>query len=127
MFIIGGDMQAYLEKLTSLFTQPNLAKFSEKIKPDIIDMQNFRFYFTNPVFGIIILVTFLILSRSWGFKKSFSYCLVVSTILYLTTKIASYTSIPIEGSQILYADIIKFIALFIITLISIYYFLIRTK
>jgi len=123
----GGDMQAYLEKLTALFTQPNLAKFIEKIKPEIIDMQNFRFYFTNPVFGIIILVTFLILNRSWGLKKSFSYCLVVSAILYLTTKIASYTNIPIEGSQILYADIFKFISLFIITLISIYYFLIRTK
>ena len=120
-------MPLYLEKLTSLFTQPNLAKFIEKIKPDIYDLQNFRFYFNNPIFHLLILTAFLMLSKSWGLKKSFSYCLVVSSILYLTTRIVSNTSMPIEGSMIAYADIIKFIAIFIITLISIYYFLIKTS
>lgn len=120
-------MQAYLRKLTSIFTQPNLAASLELIQPDIQEMQNFRFYFSNPVFGFLILTVFLILAKFWGLKKSFSYCLVVSSTLYLTTKVTAHVNLPIEGSSITYADIIKFIAILIITLVSIYYFLIREK
>ena len=120
-------MQDYFRNLASIFTQPNLAATFETIQPDIQEMQNFRFYFSNPVFGILILAVFLILSKFWGLKKSFSYCLVVSSILYLTTKATIHTSLPIQNSTISYADIIKFIAILTIALISIYYFLIREK
>lgn len=120
-------MLAYLKKLTSIFTQPNLAESLKLIQPDVQEMQNFHFYFSNPIFGILILTTFLILARSWGLKKAFSYCLVVSSILYLTTKIIIHSSLPIEGSGVTYADIIKIIAIFILTLITIYYFFIENK
>jgi hypothetical protein len=121
------NMQLYFKKLASIFTRPNLASFLESIQPDIQELQNFHFYFSNPIFGLLILTAFLILAKSWGLKKAFSYCLVVSSILYLTTKIIIHTSLPIEGSMVTYADIIKLIAIFMITLISIYYFLIRNK
>lgn len=120
-------MQYYFGKLVSIFTQPNLAAALELIQPDIQEMQNFHFYFSNPVFGLFILIVFLILAKFWGLKKSFSYCLVVSSILYLTTKITAHANLPIEGSAISYADIIKFIAIFMIALISVYYFLIKDK
>ncbi len=120
-------MQHYFQELIAIFTQPNLASFLLLIQPDIQEMQNFRFYFSNPIFGLLILTTFLILSRSWGLKKSFSYCFVISSILYLTTKITIHLNLPIEGSAVTYADIVKFISIFIITLISIYYFFIRNK
>ena len=120
-------MQAYLRKLISIFTQPNLAASLGSIKPDIQEIQNFRFYFSNPVFGLLILAVFLILAKFWGLKKSFSYCLIVSSILYFTTRITARTNLPIEGSAVTYGDIIKFVAIFIITLISIYYFLIKDR
>jgi hypothetical protein len=120
-------MQLYFKKFASIFTQPNLASFLKTIQPDIEELQNFRFYFSNPVFGILILATFLILAKSWGFRKSFSYCFVVSSILYLTTKATLRLNLPIENSQVFYSDIIKFLGVFTITLITIYYFLIRNK
>ena len=120
-------MQRYFKELIAIFTQPNLADFLKLIQPDVQELQNFHFYFSNPIFGLLILTAFLILTRFWGIKKAFSYCLVVSSILYLTTKIIIHFSLPIEGSSVTYADIIKFISIFIITLISIYYFLIRNE
>lgn len=117
----------YFKKLTYLFTQPNLASFLESIQPDIQELRNFHFYFSNPIFGLLIILTFLILAKAWGFKKSFSYCLIVTSILYLTTRIIYSLTLPIESSQITYADIIKLIAILSISLISIYYFLIRNK
>jgi hypothetical protein len=120
-------MQLYLRKLASIFTQPNLASFLGTIQPDIQELQNFHFYFSNPIFGLLILAAFLILARSWGLKKAFSYCLVISSILYLTTKIIIHSSLPIEGSAVTYADIIKIVAIFILTLITIYYFFIENK
>jgi len=118
-------METYLKKIASLFTAPNLGEFYKQIEPDIQDIQNLRFYFSNPVFGLLIIVSFFMLYRIWGAKKSFSYCLLVSSILYLTTKITNQISLYIDGSGISYADIIKFISIFIITLISIYYFFMK--
>ncbi len=118
-------MEAYFNKLLSLFTAPNLGEFYKRIEPDIQDIQNLRFYFSNPVYGLLILTSFVVLYRLWGIKKSFSYCLVVSSLLYLMTKITSQANLYIDGSGISYADIIKFIFIFSLTLISIYYFLMK--
>jgi len=120
------EIQTYLEKLTALFKQPNLADFYQTIEPDIQAMQNFRFYFSNPIFAILILMIFLILTKLWGIKKSFSYCLILSSILYFTTRITAYTSLSINGSGVTYADIIKFIAIVFIALTSVYYFLMKS-
>ena len=119
------DMQSYFQKIASYFNERNLAVFIKKIQPDIQELQDFRFYFSNPVFGLLIFGYFLILSQRWGIKKSFSYCLLISSILYLTTKIICYTDLPINGSGLAYSDIIKFLSIIIIALISVYYFIMK--
>jgi len=121
------DIQAYAKELSAIFTQQNLQAFMKRIEPDIQNLQNFRFYLSNPVFLTLILAVFLILSRVWGFKRSFHYCLLVSSVLCLTTITISRTSMPIDGSGITYADIIKFLALTAISLITIYYFLMKAE
>ncbi len=115
----------YLKKLTVIFSEQNLAEFIKKIGPDIKNLQNFRFYFSNPILWLIILTALLILSRTWGLRKAFSYCLTVSIILFSTTRIIVHLNLPIDGAGITYADIIKFLAVTLIVLISVYYFLMK--
>ncbi|MBM3244908.1 MAG: hypothetical protein FJZ15_03850 [Candidatus Omnitrophica bacterium] len=93
--------------------------------PEMQKLQSFEITFDNPVFTILILSTFLILAKLWGVKKSFSYCLAVSVILYFASKAAMNTNIPLNSSGFSVADLIKLFTFFLIALISIYYAMIK--
>jgi len=95
------------------------------IQPHINELQNFKFSFGNPVFGFLILLALLLLSKVWDLKKSFSYCLTVASTLYLTSIITTHMTRSIDSTTITYADIIKGIAIIIIVAITIYYIFIK--
>ena len=117
--------QLFLKKLFSSFTSINLTNLFKSTQPYIEELQNFHFYFSNPVFDLLILIVFLLLFKTWGLKKTFSYCLIISSILYLTTRIMSHIDMPIDSGEITYGAIIKILAIFAICIISIYYFFLK--
>jgi len=119
-------IQIIRRNLASSLTKENIASLKQSIQLHINQLQNFQFSFNNPLFAILILLALLMLSGIWGFKKAFSYCLLVSAILYLTSRLALHTNIQItEGAMITYADIWKGLAIFIIILVTIYYGIVR--
>jgi len=119
------NIQLFLEKLSSFFTLENLRNLFKSAQPYIQELQDFHFYFSNPVFVLLILICLLSLYKPWGLKKAFSYCLLISSILYLTTRITVHMNTSIDGGEVTYAAIIKFISIFIISVVSIYYFFVK--
>ena len=51
--------------------------------PYIKDIQNYNFYFQNPVFWVFFMVLFLMLEIGWSWSpgKAFSFCTIVAFIL----------------------------------------------
>jgi len=95
--------------------------------PHIDEIQNLKISFSNPVFGLFIILTLLLLSQIWGLKKAFSYCFTVASILYLTSKITIHLAISIDTTALTYADIIKAIAIILIIIITIYYIFVKSE
>lgn len=119
-------IQTIRNNLASILTEENVTGLKQSIQLHINQLQNFQFFFNNPIFVIIVLLALLMLSGIWGFKKAFSYCLIVSVTLYLASRLVANTNIQVtEGATITYADVWKGLAIFIIILVTIYYGIIR--
>ncbi len=97
------------------------------LKPRVEELLRLQFNFDNPVYGLALLTALIILSRKWGLKKAFSYCLLTASVLYLSTRISATLNVPIEGSGVTYADVIRGAGLFILVVVTIYYFFIRNE
>ena len=92
----------------------------------LYDLRNFHFSFSNPLFWGFLIVVFSILSRFWGAKKSFSFCLIIAVVLLATTKLQGFT-INMTAAPI-YAFIpllIRIFSLFAIAIIVLYYTVIK--
>jgi len=89
------------------------------------ELRNFHFLLSNPLLWIIFFVSFLILSSQWGAKKSFSFCLIITVVLVVTTAIESYVPNTPGVSELFDFTIVKLISIFIIMLISIYYVFVK--
>jgi len=113
--------------LTIFFSPQGLHAFSQSVNLHFRELQNFRFLFSNPVFDLIILLTFFILSRSWGLKKAFSYCLIVSVTLNLASRTMIYLNNLLGHPLGSYQMLIKIGAIFFITLATIYYTFVRNN
>lgn len=121
-------LQIFRKNTAFLSIQNNVKNLTEKIQPHISQLQNFQFYFNNPLFVGLLVLLILILSRKWGIKKAFSYCACISVFLYLATKVMAYLNIRImEESEITYADLAKGMVVFVVIIITIYYSAIRNE
>lgn len=113
------------EKLSIFFDKNKLAAFWETMQPHIRQLQTLHFSFGNPVFDFSILLAFLTITKFWGLKKSFSYCLIVSTILVISSRFDTQLQVGIEGATTTYADILHCVVIFIVAIITIYYCMIK--
>lgn len=89
------------------------------------ELRNFHFSLFNPLLWVIFCAVFLLLLRQWGHKKSFSFCSTITALLLFTTWLENSISSKLAASEIFDFTIIKLICLFVIMLISLYYFFIR--
>lgn len=99
----------------------SLEIINKSIQPYISELKAFHFSYLNPVFIALILFLFLVLSRFWGLKKSFTYCLVVSFILFLATALSSRGNIPLGEAVFSSTDLINGAAILIITIVTFLY------
>ena len=94
--------------------------------PHLEELEQFNFSFTNPVFWMFGIVLFLVMTRFWHTKKSFSFSLVVCVLLLLTTMLEGVTETWIvSAGETFDALAIRIISFFIILMVFFYYFLIR--
>ena len=120
-------MPGPLKEIYYFFLQPFFTHLSTSLRTDLDKLQRFEFGFNNPVFGLIILTAFSLLLKPWCRKKAFSYCLIVSCLLFLASQLCAHLQISIEGAGFTYCDILKFIVWLVILIVSIYYFMIKAE
>ena len=103
----------------------SLGIINKSIQPYLSELKAFHFSYLNPVFIALILISILILSRFWGIRKSFTYCLTVSLILILTTALSSHVNIPLGESVLTSTDLINGAAIVIIAIVTLFYIFIK--
>jgi hypothetical protein len=117
--------QSLQEYIDIIFSPYNLNRLTKIILRKTQELQEFKFQLDNPIFWLIMLFTLLILSRKWGTKKAFSYCMVVGTVLYLSSIAVTRMNISIQQSNFTYSTLLKIFTFFLLTLITLYYLFIK--
>ncbi len=112
------------EWIKSLMENDTLKVLVKALSPYLEELQKFQFSPLNPLFWICVLILLLILTRRWAFKKAFSYCLVVSILLLVTTALEKYILNRL-GADEMPGFIVRIISIFLLSLISVYYFFVR--
>jgi len=92
------------------------------ISPYLTELKNFQFSVFNPLLWVFFLILVLFLSGRWGYKKAFSYCLVVVVILLANTLFEKFLENRFEISE---SVLTKAMAMLFVALVSIYYFFVR--
>lgn len=90
------------------------------------ELRNFHFSLFNPLFWVFLLILFLILSRAWGYRKSFSYCSILAIVLLVTTMLENSLASTLAKSEVFDATVLKIISIFVISMVTLYYFFIRS-
>lgn len=103
----------------------SLEVINKSIQPYIFELEAFRFSYLNPAFIALILISFLVLARFWGKKKSLTYCFIVSLILFLATTLSSRGNIPLAESVFTSTDLINAAAIFIVAVITLFYIFLK--
>jgi hypothetical protein len=98
----------------------------DSLKPYYKPLRNCQFSYDNPLFWAGALLLFIVVSRFWELKKSFSYCAILAVILLATSRtevfVANLFSSP--GATV-DTTIIKFISAFFIAMLTIFYFFVK--
>lgn len=109
----------------NLMDNADFNSFTKKLWPYLNELKNFHFSLSNPLLWVIFCVSFLLLSRQWGTKKAFSFCLIITVVLLATTLLENYIPSASGAAELFDFTIIKLISIFVISLITIYYFFIK--
>jgi len=100
--------------------------FEKTISRYFDDLGNFHFSLFNPFFWVFLVILFFILSRPWGYKKSFSFCLIIAIALLGTTVLENMMADTLAKSELFDFSVVKIVSLFIISMITLYYLFIKS-
>ena len=90
------------------------------------ELRSFNFTFSNPLFWIFVIILFMIVTRFWQTKKAFSFCLLVSAVFLLTTKLeVVFKNWLISSGEAFDPLAIRMVAFFVLLMLFFYYTLIR--
>lgn len=90
------------------------------------ELQQFQFYFSNPVFWLCVLIVFLVLLRFWHVKKSFSFSVLAAAILLVTTQVEHLVvDFVRQHGETFDPIIIRVLSVFAIIILFVYYSMIR--
>ena len=103
----------------------SLGIINKSIQPYLSELKAFHFSYLNPVFIALILISFLVLSRFWGPKKSFTYCLIVSLVLFFATELSKRANLPLGESVFTSIDLVNGAAILIIAAVTLFYTFIK--
>ena len=111
--------------LSLIFNKNSFEVFNKSVQPYIKELNGFHFSYLNPVFIALVLILFLVLSRFWGPKKSFTYCLIVSLVLFLATELNKQGSSTVGESVLTSVDLVNGAAILIIAVVTLFYIFIK--
>lgn len=94
--------------------------------PYFNELTKFHFSLFNPLFWVFLLILFLISSRSWGYRKSFSYYSILAIVLLTTTMLENSLASTLAKSEVFDATVLRIISIFVILMVTLYYFFIRS-
>lgn len=89
------------------------------------ELKNFHFSLFNPLFWVIFMLSFLLLSRQWGRRKALSFCSIITVVLLATTMLGRYLPNAPGPFEFFDFTVLRLISIFVIILISIYYFFVK--
>jgi len=100
----------------------DIEALKESLLSHLESLQVFHFSALNPLFWAFLFILFLILSRFWKTRKSFSFCVVIAIVLLACSKLEHSAANALGSST---SFMIRGLSLFIIAIVSLYYFFIR--
>jgi len=104
----------------------NLDEIIKILLPHFEALKRFQFTYDNPIFWAGLVLIFLILAWFWGWRKSFSFCLLTGLILLGTTKLEIIiTEMVVKSGETFDPFIVRAGSLFVITIISVYYLFLK--
>ena len=94
-----------------------------------LELMNFQFLITNPVFWLMIFVLFIVFLKLWDIKKSFSFSAIVAVILIVTTEVEHYVIAAFRGAGEAFDPVfIRIICLIVIgVLLFLYLFMVKNR
>lgn len=117
-----------LEDLLNVVMGDNTASaLKAAFLPYLKQLKDFHFSASNPLFWISILILFFLLSGSWGNRKSFSFCSIITVILLLTTQLEKVLADVLAKTEIFDEFVVRLVSLFILSIFTIYYFFIKSN
>ena len=117
-----------LQKLIYVFQGGvDLKGLKTTLGPYLDSLRNMEFELFNPLIWLLSLIALFILSRSWGFKKSFTYCLTILIILLGTTKLEHVATNIFAKSGTLDFTIFKMVAILLSCVVTIYYIFVKNE
>lgn len=96
------------------------------IAPYINEIKDFQFRIANPLFWVFFLIAVFFLHCLWNFKKAFFFCLITATILLSTTALEHSLAESLSKSALFDYMILRYISLFVILFVSLYFFFIKS-
>lgn len=122
--------------LENIFKNPIFDKFSSitfsfinvlkpLLQPYLAELKDFQFRIANPLFWVLVLIAAFFLNCFWQFKKAFIFCLLVAIILLITTALENSMAEILSKSLLFDYLVLRYISLFVIFCVSVYFFFIK--
>jgi hypothetical protein len=95
--------------------------------PYIKSMQNFHFYYNNPMLWVFFMVLYLLLKtvRSWSHPKAFFYCAGITSVLlgvtWIEKPLAKIFTVPGYAAYSIDPFMLKMAALVLVSVITLYF------
>lgn len=115
-----------LQKWSGLMGNTDFNTLKTTILPYLKELRNFHFSLFNPLFWVFLLILFLILSRAWEYRKSFSYCSILAILLLAMTMLENSLAATLAKSEVFDATVLRIITIFVILMVTLYYLFIRS-
>lgn len=103
----------------------DLIKLKSLVIPYVNELRDFQFRVGNPLFWVFFLIAMILLTGFWRIKKAFSFCAIIALILLATTAIERSMGITFSVSELFDAMVLRWISLFIMLFVSLYFFFVR--
>ena len=100
--------------------------FKETFLSYLQALTSFQFSALNPVLWVFVLIAFFILLRHWKIKKAFSFCVTVTIVLLITTKVEKeLLKLLTQGGEVFDPVIVRVFSLFVLAAVVLYFVFIR--
>ncbi len=89
------------------------------------ELRDFQFRIANPLFWVSFLIVVFLLNSFWKLKKAVFFCVIIALVLLITTALENSMGDALSKFALFDYMVLRYISLFLILVISVYFFLIK--